>query len=286
MCKPTAILLVSCPDQLGLIHTITEFISRHNGNIVQLNEHVERPDNSFFFRVEWELEHFTIPKSELAKELEKALFSKYKMQWQLYFTDEKPRMAVFVSESSRCIYAIFSRYFSDEWFIEIPAILSNHRTHEELADKYNIPFYYFEMTSSNKTDQERKQLALLQELGIDFIVLARYMQILSHEFVANFENKIIKIHHSFLPAFAGAKPYHRAFERGVKIIGATSHYVTQDLDEGPIIEQSVVKVSHKDTVDDLKTKGKDIEKLVLSRAIGFHLQRRVLTHKNKTIVFE
>ena len=282
----TAILLVSCPDQIGLIHTITEFLSRHNGNIVQLNEHVERPDNIFFFRVEWELELFTIPKSELAKELEKALFSKYKMQWQLYFTDEKPRMAVFVSESSHCIYDIFSRYFSDEWFIEIPAILSNHRTHEELADKYNIPFYYFEMTSSNKTDQERKQLALLQELGIDFIVLARYMQILSHEFVANFENKIINIHHSFLPAFAGAKPYHRAFERGVKIIGATSHYVTQDLDEGPIIEQSVVKVSHKDTVDDLKTKGKDIEKLVLSRAIGFHLQRRVLTHKNKTIVFE
>ena len=286
MCKPTAILLVSCPDQIGLIHTITEFISRHNGNIVQLNEHVERPDNSFFFRVEWELEHFTIPKSELAKELEKALFSKYKMQWQLYFTDEKPRMAVFVSESSHCIYDIFSRYFSDEWFVEIPAILSNHRTHEELADKYNIPFYYFEMTSSNKTDQERKQLALLQELGIDFIVLARYMQILSHEFVANFENKIINIHHSFLPAFAGAKPYHRAFERGVKIIGATSHYVTKDLDEGPIIEQSVAKVSHKDTVDDLKTKGKDIEKMVLSRAIGLHLQRRVLVHKNKTIVFE
>ena len=282
----TAILLVSCPDQIGLIHTITEFLSRHNGNIVQLNEHVERPDNIFFFRVEWEVAHFTIPKSELAKELEKAFFSKYKMQWQLYFTDEKPRMAVFVSVSSHCIYDIFSRYFSDEWFVEIPAILSNHRTHEELADKYNIQFYCFEMTSSNKTDQERKQLALLQELGIDFIVLARYMQILSHDFVANFENKIINIHHSFLPAFAGAKPYHRAFQRGVKIIGATSHYVTQDLDEGPIIEQSVVKVSHKDTVDDLKTKGKDIEKLVLSRAIGFHLQRRVLTHKNKTIVFE
>ena len=208
------------------------------------------------------------------------------MRWELYFTDKKPRMAVFASLSSHCIYDIFSRYFSDEWFVEIPAIISNHRTHEELADKYDIPFYYFEVTPKNKADQERKQLALLQELGIDFIVLARYMQILSHEFVANFENKIINIHHSFLPAFAGAKPYHRAFERGVKTIGATSHYVTQDLDEGPIIEQSVAKVSHKDTVEDLKTRGKDIEKMVLSRAISLHLQRRVLVHKNKTIVFE
>ena len=286
MRRSTAILLVSCPDQIGLIHTITEFLSRHNGNIVQLNEHVERPDNSFFFRVEWELEHFTIPKSELAKELEKALFSKFEMQWQLYFTDEKSRMAVFVSESSHCIYDIFSRYFSDEWFIEIPAILSNHRSHEELAQKYDIPFYHFPMSSDTKADQEALQLQLLGDLKVDFIVLARYMQILSPEFVANFENKIINIHHSFLPAFAGAKPYHRAFERGVKIIGATSHYVTQDLDEGPIIEQSVAKVSHKDTVDYLKTKGKDIEKMVLSRAISLHLQRRVLVHKNKTIVFE
>ena len=173
MRRSTAILLVSCPDQIGLIHTITEFLSRHNGNIVQLNEHVERPDNSFFFRVEWELEHFTIPKSELAKELEKALFSKYEMQWQLYFTDEKPRMAVFVSESSHCIYDIFSRYFSDEWFVEIPAILSNHRTHEELAQKYDIPFYHYPMSSDTKADQERFQLQLLGDLKVDFIVLAR-----------------------------------------------------------------------------------------------------------------
>jgi len=286
MRKPTAILLVSCPDQVGLIHIITEFLSRHHGNIVQLNEHVERPDNTFFFRVEWELAQFTISRQDLPAQLEAHIFSKYPMRWELYFTDEKPRMAVYASQSSHCIYDIFSRYFSDEWFVEIPAIISNHRTHEELADKYGIPFYYFEMTPNNKADQEQKQLALLQELGVDFIVLARYMQILSPDFVEHYQHKIINIHHSFLPAFAGAKPYHRAFERGVKIIGATSHYVTQDLDEGPIIEQSVAKVSHKDTVEDLKTKGKDIEKLVLSRAIGLHLQRRVLTHKNKTIVFE
>lgn len=286
MRKPTAILLVSCPDQLGLIHAITEFLYQHHGNIVQLSEHVERPDNIFFFRVEWELDTFGIPQKDIEKELKKSLFSKYQMRWKLYFTHEKPKMAVFASQSSHCIYDIFSRYFSDEWFVEIPAIISNHRTHEELADKYGIPFYYFEMTSNNKANQEQKQLALLQELGVDYIVLARYMQILSPHFVEQYQHKIINIHHSFLPAFAGAKPYHRAFERGVKIIGATSHYVTQDLDEGPIIEQSVAKVSHKDTVEDLKTKGKDIEKLVLSRAISLHLQRRVLTHKNKTIVFE
>ena len=195
-------------------------------------------------------------------------------------------MAVFASQSSHCIYDIFSRYFSDEWFVDIPAIISNHRSHEELALKYGIPFHYFEINAQNKAEQETQQLKLLQHLGIDFMVLARYMQILSPEFVANFENKIINIHHSFLPAFAGAKPYHRAFERGVKIIGATSHYVTQNLDEGPIIEQSVAKVSHKDSIEDLKIKGRDIEKLVLSRAISLHLQRRVLVHNNKTVVFE
>ena len=195
-------------------------------------------------------------------------------------------MAVFASQSSHCIYDIFSRYFSDEWFVDIPAIISNHRSHEELAQKYGITFHYFEINAQNKTEQEALQLKLLQRLGIDFMVLARYMQILSPEFVANFENKIVNIHHSFLPAFAGAKPYHRAFERGVKIIGATSHYVTQNLDEGPIIEQSVAKVSHKDSIEDLKIKGRDIEKLVLSRAISLHLQRRVLVHNNKTVVFE
>ena len=208
------------------------------------------------------------------------------MRWELYFTHEKPKMAVFASQSSHCIYDIFSRYFSDEWFVDIPAIISNHRSHEELAQIYGIPFHYFEINAQNKAEQEAQQLKLLQRLGIDFMVLARYMQILSPEFVANYQNNIINIHHSFLPAFAGAKPYHRAFERGVKIIGATSHYVTQNLDEGPIIEQSVTKVSHKDSIEDLKIKGRDIEKLVLSRAISLHLQRRVLVHNNKTVVFE
>ena len=286
MRKPTAILLVSCPDQVGLIHIITEFLSHNHGNIVQLNEHVERPDNTFFFRVKWKLAQYTIYRQDLPAQLEAQIFFKYPMLWELYFIDEKSRIAVFASQSSHCIYDIFSRYFSNEWFVEISAIISNHRTHEELADKYEIPFYYFQMTSSNKADHEQKQLALLQELGVDFIVLARYMQILNPHFVEQYQHKIINIHHSFLPAFAGAKPYHRVFERGVKIIGATSPYLTQDLDEGPIIEQSVTKVSHKDTVEDLKTKGNDIEKLELSRAIGLHLQRRVLTHKNKTIVFE
>lgn len=284
--KNHAILLIHCTDRKGLISTITHFLFEHNGNIIDLDEHVEKIEGVFFMRVEWELDAFDIPKAEIQAAFEKEIASRYEMQWQLHFTDKKPRMAIFVSKASHCLYDILSRYYSAEWQVEIPAIISNHQVHKEVADRYDIPFYYFEVTSQNKNEVERAQMTLLTQLGIDFLILARYMQILSDEFIQAYPNKIINIHHSFLPAFAGAKPYHRAYERGVKIIGATSHYVTADLDAGPILEQDVAKISHKDSVEDLIRKGKDLEKIVLSRAIWTHLQRKALVHNNKTVIFD
>lgn len=283
--KNNAILLIHCDDRKGLLSTITQFLYEHNGNIVDLDEHVDKRDEVFFMRVEWELDGFDIPKEEIKEAFVRSIASQYQMSWSLYFTAKKPRMAIFVSKASHCLYDILSRHYSGEWQIEIPVIVSNHQTHKEVADRYHIPFHYFDLNKDNKEEMEKLQIQLLEDLKVDFIILARYMQVLSNEFIEQFPNKIINIHHSFLPAFAGAKPYHRAFERGVKIIGATSHYVTADLDAGPILEQEVTKVTHKDTVEDLIRKGKDLEKIVLSRAIWIHLQRRALVHKNKTIIF-
>lgn len=280
-----AILLIHCTDRKGLLSIITQFLYLHNGNIVDLDEHVDKEEGIFFMRVEWELDGFDIEPGEVENELKKHVVQHYDMKWQLFFTSKKPKMAIFVSKASHCLYDILSRHYSGEWQIEIPAIISNHRTHEEVANRYNIPFHYFNITKGNKAQVEREQIDLLKDLGVDFLILARYMQILSDSFIESFPNKIINIHHSFLPAFAGARPYHRAYERGVKIIGATSHYVTADLDAGPILEQEVTKISHKDAVEDLIRKGKDLEKIVLSRAIWIHLQRKALVHKNKTIIF-
>lgn len=284
--KNHAILLIHCNDRKGLISTITNFLFQHNGNIIDLDEHVEKTEGVFFMRVEWELDAFDIPKEQIHSTFEKEISSRFEMQWQLHFTDKLPRMAIFVSRESHCLYDILSRYYSGEWQVDIPAIISNHRIHKEVADRFEIPFFHFEITKENKAETEGAQKALLQELNIDFLILARYMQILSDDFIRSFPNKIINIHHSFLPAFAGAKPYHRAHARGVKIIGATSHYVTADLDAGPILEQDVVKISHKDTVEDLVRKGKDLEKIVLSRAIWTHLQRKALVHQNRTVIFD
>lgn len=284
--KNHAILLIHCTDRKGLISTITNFLFEHNGNIIDLDEHVEKSEGIFFMRVEWELDGFDIPKGEIHDAFKSKIASRFDMQWQLHFTDKKPRMAIFVSRASHCLYDILSRHYSGEWQIEIPVIISNHTIHKEVADRYGIPFFHFEITKENKDEVERAQMTLLAEMKIDFFILARYMQILSDEFINAFPNKIINIHHSFLPAFAGAKPYHRAHQRGVKIIGATSHYVTADLDAGPIIEQDVVKISHKDTIEDLVRKGKDLEKIVLSRAIWTHLQRKTLVHKNRTVIFD
>tara|TARA_Y100001949_G_scaffold171639_1_gene174421 strand:- start:379 stop:1242 length:864 start_codon:yes stop_codon:yes gene_type:complete len=284
--KNHAILLIHCNDRKGLISTITHFLFEHNGNIIDLDEHVDKTDGIFFMRVEWELDAFDIPKEEIRDSFANQIANEFEMQWQLHFTDRKPRMAVFVSKASHCLYDILSRHYSGEWQVEIPAIISNHKMHEELAQRYGIPFYFFEMNKDNKAEIERAQMTLLTELNIDFMILARYMQILSDDFIKSYPNKIINIHHSFLPAFAGAKPYHRAYERGVKIIGATSHYVTADLDAGPILEQDVAKITHKDTVEDLIRKGKDLEKIVLSRAIWTHLERKALVHNNKTVIFD
>ena len=281
-----AILLIHCNDRKGLIAIITQFLADHNGNIIDLDEHVEKEESIFFMRVHWELAGFDIPKDEIKQVFTEKIANRFEMEWELYFTDKRPKMALFVSGSSHCMYDILARQYSGEWKIDIPLIISNHEKHQALADRYEIPYHYFDINKENKPAVEQAQIELLKSNDIDFIVLARYMQILSPEFIKTFPHKIINIHHSFLPAFAGAKPYHRAHERGVKIIGATSHYVTEDLDAGPIIEQDVVKITHKDSISDLVRKGQDLEKIVLSRAIWSHLQRKTLVHKNKTVVFD
>ena len=281
-----AILLVYCADRKGLIASVTEFIYRSNGNIIRLDQHVDSKKRIFFMRAEWDLNNTNLPVEELGVRFQAEIAEKFGMQWKLYFSDETPRIAVFVSKLSHCLYDILSRYQAKEWDVEIPLIISNHNNLETVAKGFGIDYYVFPITKTNKRSQEQKQLALLKEHNIETIVLARYMQIMTNEFVKNYPNRIINIHHSFLPAFPGAQPYHSAYERGVKIIGATSHYVTSELDAGPIIEQDIVNISHKDTVMDLIRKGQDLEKVVLARTIWHHLRRKVLVHDNRTIVFE
>ena len=283
--EKTAILLMHCPDQRGIVAAVTEFINNNNGNVVSLEQHVDHENKVFFMRLEWELGGFLIPKEKIGDFFNTQIAVKYDMKWNLYFTDYVPRMAIFVSKFSHCLFDILSRVQSGEWKVEIPLIISNHKDMEKIAKGFRIPFVHFPVNKSNKAVQEEKELEMLRKYNVDFIVLARYMQILSDNFVEHYPNKIINIHHSFLPAFPGAKPYHSAFERGVKVIGATSHYVTAELDAGPIIEQDVTRITHKDDVKTLIRKGQDLEKIVLSTAVYLHIQRRVLVYKNKTVVF-
>ncbi len=283
--KDTAIFLIYCPDKQGILATVTEFLNRNNGNIIYLDQHVDREEKIFYMRVEWELHGFTIPTEKIGEYFDTLIGSKLQMVWKLYLSEATPKMALFVSKMPHCLFDILSRYTAGEWDVEIPLIISNHKTLKPVAERFGIDFYHFPVTKENKEEQELAELALLKEKGIDFIVLARYMQILSEDFVSHYPNKIINIHHSFLPAFAGAKPYHAARERGVKIIGATSHYVTSDLDAGPIIEQDVTRCSHVDTVQKLVRKGRDLEKIVLSKAVYKHLQRKILVFNNRTVVF-
>lgn len=283
--KNTAILLIHCPDQKGIVAAISDFLLKNNGNVVDIEQHVEVDINHFFMRVEWELNDFAIPREKIADYFATLIGNKYQMQWQLKFSDNKPRMALFVSKMSHCLYDILQRYMSGEWDVEIPLIIGNHENLKYIADRFEIDFHCFPITKATKAEQEAKEIALLKEHNIDFIVLARYMQILSDDFVNAFPSKVINIHHSFLPAFIGAKPYHAAHKRGVKIIGATSHYVTAELDEGPIIVQHTNRVSHKDSIKDLIRKGKNLEKMVLSEAIYLQLQHKVLPYQNRTIVF-
>jgi formyltetrahydrofolate deformylase len=281
----TAVLLIHCPDQKGLVLAVTDFLYKNNGNVVYLDQHVDQERRLFFMRIEWELADFAIPDDKIGEFFGVLMAKKYRMKWQLYFSDEKPRMAVYVSRQSHCLYDILHRMHSGEWKAELPVIISNHPELETVARKNGITFSCIPVTAENKREAEKAQLKVLRAHRVEFVVLARYMQILSEEFIAQYPSRIINIHHSFLPAFPGAKPYHSAYDRGVKIIGATSHYVTGELDSGPIIEQDVVRISHVDTIDDLVRKGRDLEKLVLSRAVWHHLQRKILTYGNRTVIF-
>lgn len=283
--KNTAILLIHCPDRQGILATVTEFLNKNNGNIIYLDQYVDRVEKIFYMRVEWELDGFDIPADKVREYFDTLIASKLEMQYSLHFSKKIPRMAIFVSKMSHCLFDMLSRYTAGEWDVEIPVIISNHKDLEPVAQRFDIEFCYVPVTNENKAELEAQELELLQKYKVDFIVLARYMQVLSADFVSRYPNRIINIHHSFLPAFAGAKPYHAAHERGVKIIGATSHYVTSELDGGPIIEQDVTRCSHIDTVERLVRKGRDLEKIVLSQAVFKHLQRKILVYKNKTVVF-
>jgi formyltetrahydrofolate deformylase len=279
----TATLLVSCPDRPGLVAKIANFIYSNGGNIIHADQHTDFTAGLFLTRIEWQLENFNLSKQEIAPALA-TIATELKANWQLHFSDVIPRLAIWVTKQDHCLLDLLWRQKAKEINATIPLIISNHSKLESIAEQFGIDFYHIPISGDNKLEQENKQLELLKEYKIDLVILAKYMQVLSAEFVRKFP-KAINIHHSFLPAFPGANPYHRAHERGVKIIGATAHYVTADLDEGPIIEQEVARVSHRDTVEDLIRKGKDLERLVLARAVRLHLQNRVLVYGNRTVVF-
>ena len=281
----TAKLLLHCPDKPGILAEVTDFITVNKGNIIYLDQYVDHVENIFFMRIEWELKDFLVPQEKIEDYFRTLYGQKYEMDFRLYFSDVKPRMAIFVSKMSHCLFDMLARYTAGEWNVEIPLIISNHPDLQHVAERFGIPFYLFPITKETKEEQERKEMELLAKHKITFIVLARYMQVISEQMINAYPNKIINIHHSFLPAFVGAKPYHAAFQRGVKIIGATSHYVTTELDAGPIIEQDVVRITHKDSIEDLVNKGKDLEKIVLSRAVQKHIERKILAYKNKTGIF-
>lgn len=283
MINPTATLLVSCPDRPGLVAKIANFIYANGGNIIHADQHTDFTTNLFLTRIEWQLEGFNLPREVISTAFA-AIAKPIGASWQLHFSDSLPRLAIWVTKQNHCLLDLLWRQKAQELPAQIPLIISNHANLQYIAEQFEIDFHHIPITKETKSDQEAKQLELLKEYQIDLVVLAKYMQILSADFVAKFP-KVINIHHSFLPAFAGANPYQRAYERGVKIIGATGHYVTKDLDEGPIIEQEVTHVSHRDTARDLIRKGKDLERLVLSRAVRLHLQNRVLVYGNRTVVF-
>ncbi len=276
---------MNCPDQPGIIAVITEFINTNGGNILYLDQYVDKVNGIFYMRVEWDLCKFSIPVEKISDYFETLYANRYNLTYTLSFSDKRQRMAIFVSKMSHCLYDILARYIAGEWDVEIPVIISNHPDLAIVAEQFKIPFEVIPVNKDNKIEMEAKEFEILDKYNVDFIVLARYMQVLSEDFINRYPNRIINIHHSFLPAFVGAKPYHAAYNRGVKLIGATSHYVTTELDAGPIIEQDIVRITHKDTVDDLVKKGRDLEKIVLSRAVEKHIQRKVLSYKNKTVVF-
>jgi formyltetrahydrofolate deformylase len=283
--QTSAVVLISCPDRKGLVATVSDFIYRHGGNILHTDEHTDADSTWFLMRVEFDPADFDIPLSSLSQQFE-PIAKNFDMEWRLAQPGERKRMAIMVSRYDHCLVDLLYRHRVGELNCDIPLIISNHADNKSIADFYQIPFFVIPVSKENKREAEQEQIALLRKHDIDFTVLARYMQVLSNEFVATFPQRIINIHHSFLPAFVGARPYHQAFQRGVKLIGATSHYVTEVLDDGPIIEQDVVRISHRDSVEDLIQKGRDLEKVVLSRGVRWHIDNRVLLYGKKTVVFD
>ncbi len=281
----TAILLLSCPDRRGLVSRISHFIFERNGNIIDLDEHVDSREGRFFLRVAWDMKDFSVSPDDLDGAF-LPMAKEFNAEWTIRLDRNKRRLAIFVSKYDHCLQEILWRHGLGDFDADLALIISNHPDLKFLADRYQIPFHVFPISAENKTAQEEKELALLKAEKIDSVIMARYMQVLSPKFVEQYPRRILNIHHSFLPAFAGSNPYKQAYERGVKIVGATSHYVTDVLDEGPIIEQDIIRISHKDSLQDLIRKGRDLERLVLARAVRLHLQDRVLVHGNKTIVFE
>lgn len=283
--RNTAVLLIDCPDQKGLVAAIANFLLAHDANIVHADQHQDAELERFLMRVEWDLADFSLGLSEFETAFA-PIAQRFAMDWRLALSAVRPRMAIFVSKYDHCLADLLYRHQAGELHCEISLVISNHPDTHWLAESYRIPFQYMPVTRENKAEVERDQLALLRHHRVDFIVAARYMQVFTPQFIRHYPNRIINIHHSFLPAFHGARPYHRAFERGVKLIGATSHYVTERLDDGPIIEQDVVRISHRDQLEDLVQKGADLEKIVLSRAVRWHIDNRVLVYANKTVVFD
>jgi len=283
MASPTATLLISCPDQRGLVAKIANFIYANGGNIIHADHHTDLTVHRFLSRIEWQVDGFNLPRELIAPAFQ-AIAQPLSATWQLHFSDETPRIAIWVTKQNHCLLDLIWRQQAKELQVEIPLIISNHPDLREIANQFGIDYHYLPITSESKLAQETQQIELLKNYKIDLVILAKYMQILSPELIAKIP-KIINIHHSFLPAFPGANPYQRAYQRGVKIIGATAHYVTKELDEGPIIEQDVVQISHRDDVADLVRKGKDLERIVLARAVRLHLQNRILVYDNRTVVF-
>jgi formyltetrahydrofolate deformylase len=284
--RTTAVLLISCPDQKGLVATVSDFIFRHGGNILHTDEHTDAESAWFLMRVEFDPIGFDLSLTEFARHFD-PIADRLGMEWRLTQPGQRKRMVILVSKYDHCLVDLLYRHKIGELNCDIPLIISNHPDNQPIADFYGIPFEVVPVAKDDKDAAEQKQIDFIHEKKANLVVLARYMQVLSPRFVATFPGGIINIHHSFLPAFVGAKPYHQAFQRGVKLIGATSHYVTEVLDDGPIIEQDVVRISHRASVEDLIQKGRDLEKVVLSRAVRWHIDDRVLLYGNrKTVVFD
>ncbi len=285
MDQTTVVLLLSCPDAKGIVASISNFIFNHKGNILHAAQHTAQPGSVLFMRIEWDLDGFEIPREEI-KDAFHPLAERFKMEWDIYFSDYVPKIAIFVSRHGYCFNDLIMRHQVGEFKAEIPLIISNHTDLNPVAGQFGLNYRHYPITPENKAEQEEKEIAELKKHKIDLIILARYMQVLSSRFVNEYPNRIINIHHSFLPAFAGGNPYNQAYNRGVKIIGATSHYVTGKLDDGPIIAQDVIEITHRDSVDDMMLKGKDLERTVLAEAVRLHLKNKILVYGSKTIVFD